>query len=191
MSLRFDETTHTYYYNDKVVPNVSTILSKTIFKSKYAGVEKHVLNAKAKWGSEVHSAIENNFYYGLDDLQYQKIMEYEEIKEDNFIIIESQEEQVFNKDLYYCGTYDMVALVLGVKSMLDIKTTYELDMEYLSWQLSMYYYAKKDFDIEKLYVIWLPKRKKGTLVEVKLKECHQIEWLMNEYKKVEKLENGN
>ena len=82
----------------------------------------------------------------------------------------------------------MIAIVMGVKSMLDIKTTYELDMEYLSWQMSFYYYAKQDYDVKKIYAIWLPKRKKGSLVEVQLKTFQEIEYVINLYKEMKENE---
>ena len=180
--LTFNEEEHLYYLDGILIPNVSTILSETIFKDKYKGVDPGTLEQAAKFGKEVHRAIEHDFPYGLNDLQFKKFKEWEKIRDDNFIVPINQEEKVFNEELYYCGTYDMIGLVLGIKSMLDIKTTYELDMEYLSWQMSFYYYAKQDYEIKKLFAIWLPKRKKGSLVEVPLKTYQEIEYVIKLYK---------
>lgn len=186
--LVFNEEEHIYYLDGVLIPNVSTILAATIFKDKYKGVDLETLERAAKFGKEVHKAIEFDFPYGLDDLQIKKFKEWEAIKEKHFIIPINQEEQVYNEELYYCGTYDMIAIVMGIKSMLDIKTTYELDMEYLSWQMSFYYYAKQDYDVKKIYAIWLPKRKKGSLVEVQLKTFQEIEYVINLYKEMKENE---
>jgi len=68
-------------------------------------------------------------------------------------------------------------------SLADAKTTYNLDLEYISWQLSMYELAKgKQF--KKLYAIWLPKRKPAQLVEVERKSKEEIQWLIKKYKEI-------
>ena len=62
----------------------------------------------------------------------------------------------------------MIARIKNNLCLCDIKTTAELDEEYLSWQLSYYEMAVgKKFD--KLYAIWLPKKDIGQVVEIKRK----------------------
>ena len=62
----------------------------------------------------------------------------------------------------------MIARIGKDICLCDIKTTSELDTEYLSWQLSFYELAtNKTFN--KLYAIWLPKKELGELVEIKRK----------------------
>ena len=50
----------------------------------------------------------------------------------------------------------------------DVKTTYQLDKEYISWQLSIYKYLfnliNPDIEVDKLYAIWV--RDGATLHEV-------------------------
>ena len=74
------------------------------------------------------------------------------------------------------GTYDMEAVIDGVECLVDIKTTYKLDREYLSWQLSMYELAKgKRFD--KLVAIWVNKKGDAELVDIERKTEQQIKEL--------------
>ena len=65
----------------------------------------------------------------------------------------------------YCGRFDMIAKVGKDICLCDIKTTAELDIEYLSWQLSFYELATNKY-FDKLYAIWLPKKELGQLVEI-------------------------
>lgn len=184
--ITFDDATHTYYYNGEVIANVSTILAETIFKDKYKNVPEHVLNNAASFGTNIHNAIEHMFPYGLDDVEYKKYQEYLSYVEQYFIITLEQEQIVHNKELNYVGRFDLVALIMGEKALCDVKTTYELDIEYLSWQLSMYYYGKRDFSIKKLYALWLPKRRKGGVVEIPFKTEQEVKWLVEKYYKENK-----
>ena len=76
----------------------------------------------------------------------------------------------------------MIAQIGSDKCLCDIKTTAELDKEYLSWQLSFYELATgKRFD--KLYAIWLPKGKLGQLVEIKRKPQKELLRKLEEFKR--------
>ncbi len=75
----------------------------------------------------------------------------------------------------------MLAKVNGKRSLIDIKTTYNVDKEYLSWQLGLYNYALGE-KAEKFYCIWLPKRKSGELIEIKIKSNKEIKEFLNEIK---------
>ena len=75
----------------------------------------------------------------------------------------------------------MIARIGEDLCLCDIKTTAELDLEYLSWQLSFYELATgKTFD--KLYAIWLPKKELGELVEIERKPRKELLRKLEEYK---------
>ena len=81
----------------------------------------------------------------------------------------------------YCGRFDMIARIGKHICLCDIKTTSQLDKEYLSWQLSFYELAtNKNFD--KLYAIWLPKKELGELVEIKRKTKEELLNKLEEFK---------
>ena len=55
--IEFIEDGHIYLLDGVITPCVSDILH-FIFPDKYKGVDERILNAKAKYGSTVHQAIE-------------------------------------------------------------------------------------------------------------------------------------
>ena len=63
---------------------------------------------------------------------------------------------------------DKVMIKGGKVCLGDVKTTYQLDKEYISWQLSIYKYLfnliNPDIEVDKLYAIWV--RDGATLHEV-------------------------
>ena len=70
---------------------------------------------------------------------------------------------VVYKDIY-CGTLDLKGTVGNKKAIIDIKTTYDLDELYVSWQNSLYEMASEPVD--ELYCMWLPKGHLGKLVKL-------------------------
>ena len=182
--LEYIEDEHLYLYDGVIIPSVTGIINK-IFPEKYANVPLNILKKKAEYGSLVHKAIEyleqgqkfntNNIYADISIAQYQ------DLKEENNIQVLEQEQMVCYKGLY-AGRFDMIALIGNNKCLCDIKTTAKLDIEAISWQLSLYELAYgKKFD--KFYAIWLPKKGQAKLVEIPrinkkilLKTLEEILW---------------
>lgn len=175
--IEYIDEVHLYLYNGVIIPSVTQILQEKLFKDKYKNVPKWILEQKGKYGSKVHSIvekIENNQDYQVNSVYIEEsIKQYYEIKKENKIEVISQEQIVCYKGIY-AGKYDMIAKVKGEKCLIDIKTTYELDEEYLSWQLSMYELAIGE-KFDKLYCLWLPKGGVGKLIEIKRKDIKEIE----------------
>ena len=184
--LTFIEETHQYLLGGVLLPSVSEILH-FIFPDKYKGVSKDILNQKANYGSIVHEYIEKfekGKYKELPDLDlYQKlsIKQYLRLKAKYDIDVIEQEKMVHYED-YYAGRFDMIANIQNKECLCDIKTTAELDIEYLSWQLSFYElaYGRK---FKKLYAIWLPKRGIGKLVEIPRKAKKEMVKVLKQYQK--------
>lgn len=178
--IEFIEDTHTYVVDGCIVPSVTQILKK-IFPLKYAGIDEKILNKKASYGTTLHKCIELiekrkpkrpiaycKRYVGIDIYQEESLKQYLEIKEKYNIKVLESEKQLHYKDLY-AGTMDMVAEVNGKIKIIDIKTTYELDKSYVSWQDSYYELAYKDQENKKvdgLMCLWLPKGHLGDLYEL-------------------------
>lgn len=180
--IEFLEEEHIYLLDGVIVPCVSDILH-FIFPNKYRGISKTILNNKAKYGSTVHKAIEcleqGLELPKLDYIQEASLKQYQKLKRKNNIEVLSQEQKIHYEDKY-CGTYDMEANIKGKHCLADIKTTAELDKEYLSWQLSFYELATgKEF--EKLYAIWLPKKNLGALVEIERKPKEELLKVLEDY----------
>lgn len=199
--LEFVEDDHLYVLDGVIIPSVSEILH-SIFKDKYKNIPSSILNAKAEYGTMVHLSIEsyerylkgddeyypcdvNEAYsfvvddYDLDYIQKESLKQYIKLKKQNDIHVIEQEQMIHYEDKY-AGRFDMIARIGTDMCLCDIKTTAELDREYLSWQLSLYEFAYgKRFD--KLYAIWLPKKDLGRIVEIERKEESEILKLIEDY----------
>lgn len=181
--IEFLEEPHVYLKDGIITPSVSEILH-FIFPDKYKNVPSEVLNKKANYGSRVHEAIEVIEKTGeiieLDIYQQLSIEQYLKLKEKNNIEVLEQE-QIISYEYDYCGRFDMIAKIGKDICLCDIKTTAELDREYLSWQLSFYELATgKIFD--KLYAIWLPKKNLGELIEIEKKSKKELLNKLEEFK---------
>lgn len=177
--IKFDAETHTYTINGKEIPSVSTILAKTVFSNKYNGISDEVLKNAAHFGSQVHLAIETKDTFFLSDLELEVYRKYESLIKKHKIK-ELAHENIVHLGELYCGTYDLEIEIDGLKGLADVKTTYNLDKDYISWQLSLYELASgKKFD--KLFGVWLPKRKGAELHEIKRKSRFDLEWVLSIY----------
>ena len=200
--ITFLDEPHIYLVDGIITPSVSEILH-FIFPDKYKGVDKRILNCKAKYGTTIHESIEMyeaniqtmqledafNVVIQAKDLNYiqeASLRQYVKLKREKKLMVLEQEKMI-QYQRKYAGRFDMIADVNGDLSLCDIKTTAQLDEEYLSWQLSYYELAMgKTFD--KLYAIWLPKKGLGVLKEVERKPKEILLKKLNEF--LEVYENG-
>ena len=199
--IEFLEKPHIYLVDGIIVPSVSEILH-FIFPDKYKNVNKAILNAKAKYGTQVHESIEmyeNNIKTmslneafdvtvrakELNYIQEAGLRQYVKLKQKYKIEVLNQE-QMICYEKKYAGRFDMIARIDNCLCLCDIKTTAELDEEYLSWQLSFYELAT-DKNFDKLYAIWLPKKGLGVLKEIKRKSKEELLKKLKEF--LERKEN--
>ena len=173
--LEFDKENHIYLKDGVILKSVTQIL-KELFPLKYDGIPENILNEKAKYGTELHKFIEIiekkkpkrplayiKKYYNPNIYQIESLKDYLEIKRKYNIEITDSEKMVVYKDIY-CGTLDLKGTVDNKKAIIDIKTTYDLDELYVSWQNSLYEMASEPVD--ELYCMWLPKGHLGKLVKL-------------------------
>lgn len=188
--IEFVEEGHLYLYDGVIIPSVSDIL-KFIFPNKYKDVPDYILQNKAEYGSLVHELVEQlengkTIEELKQDYEFNYIVEasleqHLKLKKEYEIETISQEEMVCYKGLY-AGRYDSEAMIKNEFSLVERKTTAELDEEYLSWQLS-YYELAKGKRYKKLYVEWLPKKGLGKLVEIKRKTKKELLSKLEEFQK--------
>lgn len=187
--IEFLEDTHTYLVDGIITPSVTQILTATLFKDQYKDVPKYILDNAAKFGTKVHRAIETGdtsdlgLYSGIAYEQYERVIRRHEINV-------HQQEKIVHYDDLYTGTFDMTGYVDKFHSIIDVKTTYALNEEYLSWQLSFYKYAYEKMhnnlsEIYKAYVIWLPKNDVGQLIEIEFKTFDEVMDLVRQYKELQ------
>lgn len=180
--ITFLEKEHLYLIDGILVKSVTQIL-ELIFPNKYKNVNKKILAIKAHFGTTGHKIIEdldvniseeafNNVLNGHTTALKCCIKEYIRLVKKFKIEPLEHEKKISYKHLY-AGTLDMIALVDGKKSLIDVKFTAQLDKNYLSWQLGMYSLASNE-KFEKYYCIWLKKGKLGELVEINPKTESEI-----------------
>ena len=187
--LEFDKETHTYIKDGIILTSVTQLLQE-LFPLKYENVPKEILKSKASYGTELHKFIEIiekkkpkkplayiKRYYKPNIYQEESLKDYLKIKNKYKIEIIDSEKMISYKMLY-AGTLDLKGYVNGKKAIIDIKTTYNLDELYVSWQNSLYELA--DEPVEELYCLWLPKGRLGKLIKLERIEKELLYGLIGE-----------
>ena len=175
IKLEFDEETHTYIKNGIILKSVTQILQE-LLPLKNENVPKKILEDKSVYGTELHKFIEIiekrkpkrplayiKRYYKPNIYQEESLKDYLKIKDKYKIEITDSEKRI-SYEYKYAGTLDLKGYVNGKSAIIDIKTTYELDELYVSWQNSLYELA--DGKVDELYCLWLPKGRLGKLVKL-------------------------
>lgn len=180
-TILFDPFEHEYINlkTGEKLQGVTSILGATIFKDKYSNVNESILNKAAERGTKIHEQIDmvDN---GLTKCTLPEVEKYLEIKKQHGIQPISNEFLV-SDNMRVATSIDMVD---SEGNLYDFKTTYSLDLDYLSWQLSVCAYL---FELQgniagKLYAIWLPKAvERSKLVEVNRKSKEEVESLIEAY----------
>lgn len=128
MTLEFNHATHTYTYGGKVVPSVTQILQAT-GAIDYSGVPRHLLEAAAKLGKEVHQRLQYEddglaVTWPLAQLGY--LEAYNAFKRDHEFEVLQNEARLYNRQWRYAGTLDRTGTTRGNRLVLpDIKTGQE------------------------------------------------------------------
>lgn len=187
--LEFNEENHIYLKDGVILKSVTQIL-KELFPLKYDGIPENILYEKARYGTELHKFIEIiekkkpkrplayiKKYYNPNIYQIESLKDYLEIKKKYNVAITDSEKMVVYKDIY-CGTLDLKGTVNDKKAIIDIKTTYDLDELYVSWQNSLYEMASEPVD--ELYCMWLPKGHLGKLVKLERINEKDLKMLIGE-----------
>ena len=142
MEIGFNEVEHQYLVNGEVVPSVTQIL-KTMGVSSIEGIPPEVLERARMFGSVVHKHCE------IVDLDKEDgfepppaevipcLMAWEQFKEDFKVKVIDVEKRFYNEKGRYCGTIDRRAMVNGVQTILDIKTSSSFNPSY-AVQLAAY-----------------------------------------------------
>ena len=173
--LEFDEKTHTYIKDGIILKSVTQILQE-LFPGKYDNVPTKILENKKSYGTDLHKFIEIiekkkpkrpigyiKRYYNPSIYQEESLKDYLKLKEKYNIEITESEKKV-SYEYLYGGTLDLKGYVNEKSAIIDIKTTYEVDEMWVSFQDSLYELA--DEPVEELYCLWLPKGHLGKLIKV-------------------------
>lgn len=162
--LEFKEETHQYFYKGLEVPSVTQIISASN-QGVLDNIPISILDNASERGTAVHQAIEfyNKYKFANINEDYKGYFEaYQNwYKNNSFSFIEIKSEtKVYHKILNYAGTIDMLITDTREENILvDVKTTNELNMKYVTLQLSAYKeaLASQGIKVKSMYVLWLKK----------------------------------
>ena len=185
--LKFDEEKHEYTLNGKILISVTQLMQKHGLAPSYAGVSTEVLKAKAERGTMIHEEIEHFNKTGEIGFTTELFEFIKYIEENNVEVLES-ELKLYNDIV--AGTCDLILCRNEKQTIADIKTTYTLHTEAVSWQLSIYAYlywnnhdgnselAKLDYNTMSGQAFHFNNEKELTVVDIPLKPYDEIEKLM-------------
>ena len=159
----FYNETHEYWLGDKKLSGISHLYGKHINPSKYEGIPESVLLKAAERGSQIHDECRELDMFGITSSKESE--DYLALKL-KYGIIPLANEYLVSDNKNFATQIDMLDENLN---LYDFKTTYVLDEESLSWQLSIEAYLfelqNPDLKCENLFGIWL-RNGKAKLVEV-------------------------
>ena len=185
-SVRFDEQSHTYTTSDgRQLTGVTSILKQALFPDKYKGIPDAILAKAAERGTAIHNECEDVNLFGegvLNESSSEEARSYHELLSREGITMIYSEYLVTDDEV----VATMIDCIDDKGNLYDIKTTSQLDIESLSWQLSFcdYLFTKQNIFLKrpssKLYGIWL-RGSTAKLVEVERKSDDDIEEVIQAY----------
>jgi hypothetical protein len=152
----FIEEPRGYWFGDIQLEGLTGMIGRQLFPNKYSAVPEHILENAAKRGHKIHEDIQ--MYDMIGEVGSDAVKWYAELKKkEKFEVIDS--EYLVTDKTHFASAIDKVLVKNGKVCLADIKTTYELDKDYISWQLSIYKYLfnliNPGIKVDKLYAIWV------------------------------------
>lgn len=172
-SVIFDELAHTYTLNNLPLSGITGVIHNYICPNKYEGVSDKVLNQAAEHGHEIHSQIQMIVDgFGYADTAPEVDLFFEKMRGTLFVA----SEYLVSDEQYYASAIDIVDENFN---LYDVKTTSTLDIEFLTWQLSIYAYL---FELQnptlkagQLFGVWLRPKKGSTPAKCEIVMVNKID----------------
>ena len=194
--LVFYPDTHTYLVDNEVVPSVTGILHETLFKDKYKGINKKILEKAAIKGTEMHKAVEDYEKEGKET-SIPELKGYKTIKRLYGFEVEYVEIPIIveiDGNVVCAGKLDQIINLPTdddkiIKCVNDLKRTATLDLEYLAYQETIYAigfeqcYGEKIDELRGTHL----RETKRQFKKIKRIDKEVME-LLNEYRKNKKVE---
>lgn len=178
----FEQESHTYILDGVILNGITGMIGKHLFPDKYSNVPQFVLDRAKKRGTEIHQDFATADLFGADiETNWSDEVEsYINLKFEQEIDVINNEYLVTD-GMNFATAIDKIVTIGNKIYLVDVKTTYILDLDYLSWQLSIGKFFFKmlnpNLEISGLLAIWV-KDGKATLHEVKEKPQEQITELL-------------
>lgn len=154
--VEYDAVTHTYTNAEGLeLSGITGFIKQYICPDQYTGVAEEVLASARERGEKLHSLLE--YYVKImneKDAEVPELIVREIVREDAEIIdnynamVEALEnytciasEYVVSNNELTASPIDLIALTeKGELAVIDLKTTYKLNIEFVTWQLNFYRY---------------------------------------------------
>jgi hypothetical protein len=143
----------------------------------YSHIDAEVLRFAAERGTEVHFATELYDLYGAVDVSEKNkpyLDAYINWKKDYQVEVIEVEQKYYHKQLLYAGTVDRIIKIKGIRILLDLKTTRELNSGLVSVQCSAYREMLATNDIQVDQIATLKLNDDGTYVYQQLPDNFKI-----------------
>lgn len=179
----FDAESHTYCTKDgEVLHGITGRLKERAFPDEYKDVPEEVLQRAAIKGTRIHNILELYDEVGLITDECQELQNYMKAQtEFPFLANHLQSEYLITDGEQYASAIDKVYIEDDGVILGDVKTTYHLNEDYVSWQLSIYAYffnlINPNIEVKKLYALWF-REDKYKVVEVERKSIEDVKKLL-------------
>ena len=194
------EGMHHYILGLNELTGVTTILKDVIYRDKYTGIDEAVLRNAADRGTAIHEAVQA-YMMGVDYELDPDLQPYEldaRVAWDAWTnnpacagLVAEAVEYLVSDCKEIASKIDVVRKVgEGKYAIADIKTTYQVDIEYVSWQLSVYKYLLErqnpNSEVVQMQVFWYNRREKmWRLDDIPDKGTAEVERLLDAWRKGE------
>lgn len=178
----FNQEQHTYTNTEtgEVYKGITGTLIHRLFPDKYKDIPQAILERAAERGSVIHESIELIETIGITPTS-EEGRNYIKLKEEYGLKFLESEYTVSDLEHYATNIDAIYEVEDNVVDLADYKTTYKLDKESLSWQLSIdaYFLEKNNphIKVRKLYGIWL-RGEIAKLVEVERHSDEEVKALI-------------
>ena len=184
--LEYIEDGHIYLVDGVIVPSITQMLSVR-FGGKYKNIAPDVLSAAAAKGTQIHAEIEDFVKTGSES-DSEELRGFKFLKKMYGFEVTASEIPVilFDRDEpIAAGRLDLVLEMDGKLGGADIKTTAQLDKDYLFYQLNLYRVAyAQSYDKEWTFLKGIHLRgDKRKMVDIPIGDAWEI---VEEYRKVNK-----
>ena len=170
----FNEGEHRYFRKDgRELQGITGMIKRMLFPDEYKGVSQETLMQAADRGHRIHSQVElyDNMGVGTN---IPEVANYARLKE-QYGLEWLASEYLVSDDENYATAIDKVYHIKetpdDVVALGDIKTTYNFNREYVSWQLSIEAVFFEDMNptlnVGELFGIWLREdRTRGSIAKI-------------------------
>lgn len=173
----YEDITHTYIdvESGKELSGCTIVLKRYGISPNYSAIPDSVMDNASERGSRIHKEISDYINFGTCETEAQK--EYAKLGLDSIA-----SEYLVSDNENFATSIDVV---LGDCSLVDIKTTYTLHVNYLSWQLSINAYLfelqNPELKVPKLYGAYYKKDGTFSVVEVQRIPVDEVKRLLSAY----------